>query len=307
MIAIYCRISSDKEDGKDRSLAYQEKIGRELADELGLKPKVYKDENISGTWEIEKRPAFLQMLQDITKKDSPIKVVYSYNTLRMYRNDKVRIQFLSIVRKHKIKVYFEKKEFDWNDPQMVFLDTILAATSELSVDMTKLNVRGVLHENLLKGKAQGIFAYGYTKDENGYLIINEEEAKVVRLIYKLALEGMGDRMIENYLTEHKIPTRYNTLEGDFKATNKYDNSSQKKNKKDAKWVHSVIRYMLTNECYKGVRKWGGETYKSPVIIEPTVWDSVQRELKSRNTKTGKKTDHKFLLINVLYCDKCGKR
>ncbi|GAK99682.1 hypothetical protein JCM19314_3727 [Nonlabens ulvanivorans] len=54
-------------------------------------------------------------------------------------------------------------------------------------------------------------AYGYTKDENKYVIIDEEEAEVVREMYKMCLEGKGTRAIATILNERGVKTRYQKM------------------------------------------------------------------------------------------------
>lgn len=70
---------------------------------------------------------------------------------------------------------------------------------------------------------------GYDKDENGNLIINENQAKVIRRIYTDYLDGKGPNRIAKELE---------------------DNGVQNWNGK-AKWYESSIRKMLSNEKYKG--------------------------------------------------------
>lgn len=52
----------------------------------------------------------------------------------------------------------------------------------------------------------GTPAYGYRKDEDGNLIIEETEAEVVRWIFEAYLNGMGAYVIAKMLNDHKIPT-----------------------------------------------------------------------------------------------------
>lgn len=70
---------------------------------------------------------------------------------------------------------------------------------------------------------------GYTKNENGDLVIVQEEAEIVRLIFKLYLEGYSAKKISQYLEENGIKT----------ATGQ------------DKWYDSVIFKMLRNEKYMG--------------------------------------------------------
>ena len=71
---------------------------------------------------------------------------------------------------------------------------------------------------------------GYTKNENGDLVIVPEEAEIVRLIFRLYLEGYSAKKISQYLEENGIKT----------ATGQ------------DKWYDSVIFKMLRNEKYMGM-------------------------------------------------------
>ena len=64
MIAIYCRISREKEAGKDRSINDQKLSGIELAKKLNILYRVYIDEGISGTLPINERPALSDLISD---------------------------------------------------------------------------------------------------------------------------------------------------------------------------------------------------------------------------------------------------
>ena len=70
---------------------------------------------------------------------------------------------------------------------------------------------------------------GYEKGEDGTPVINEEEAAIVRLIYKLFLEGKTPAGICRYLEQQGIPT-----------------PSGKQ-----KWSQTTVDSILSNEKYKG--------------------------------------------------------
>ncbi|MCX7884602.1 MAG: recombinase family protein, partial [Caloramator sp.] len=145
---------------------------------------------------------------------------------------------------------------------------------------------------------------GYTKGEDGYHKIVEEEAKVVRLIYKLFLEGKTPLSIAKYLTENNIPT----------PTGK------------RKWHQSTVLSILKNEKYKGdailqktftvdfltkkIKKNEGEVPQyyvensHPAIIPSEVFDLVQMELKNRKKAKGYKTGGSCFSGKII-CGECG--
>lgn len=70
---------------------------------------------------------------------------------------------------------------------------------------------------------------GYDKDENGTLVINKKQAKVVEYIYSMYILGVGIHKLHKYLEKNNVPTC----------------------RGNKKWKHGVIKSILTNEKYKG--------------------------------------------------------
>lgn len=161
------------------------------------------------------------------------------------------------------------------------------------------NIKTVLTDHRKKGMHIGSFAlYGYNKDpeQKGHLIIDEEAAEVVRLVFELYASGMGRTSIARYLNEKAIPnpTEYKRLHGlPYKG-----NST----KYGTMWKYFSISDMLKNEMYIGNMvqgKYYNPTYKSkhgkPVpksqwiivegthepIVDKELWDKVQKLLEAR--------------------------
>ncbi len=160
------------------------------------------------------------------------------------------------------------------------------------------NIRTVLTDHRQKGMHIGAFAlYGYRKDpeQKGHLIIDEEAAEVVRLVFDLYASGMGRTSIAKYLNERGIPnpTEYKRIHGlRYKGSNQYGSY----------WKYFAISDMLRNEMYIGNMvqgKYRNPSYKSkhsrPVpkeewivventheaIIDRELWDKVQTMLDER--------------------------
>lgn len=145
---------------------------------------------------------------------------------------------------------------------------------------------------------------GYEKGEDGLPKIVESEAKIVRLIYKIFLEGKTPSSIACYLTEEGIPT-----------------PSGKE-----KWRTSTVESILTNEKYKGdamlqktftvdfltkkTKVNEGEVPQyyvensHPAIISPEVYDMVQHEMKRRKENTGHHSGTSCFSSKII-CGECG--
>jgi site-specific DNA recombinase len=196
---------------------------------------------------------------------------------------------------------------DLNDPQAEFFGDLLSVINKYHVTVTKIKVKSALKTRVESGKAHSILPYGYKKDENGSLIVDQEESDIIREIYDLSLSGVGTRSIAEYLNENGIQTRYNKIQiGTISTKNKYTGTITVTDKKDIKWAGNTIRNILKNTIYKGERHYSGEIYKVPEIINLTKWDKVQKNLINNRNNTGKKVVHRYLLKGLLRCGICGR-
>ena len=186
---------------------------------------------------------------------------------------------------------------------------------------TSKKIRSVFRNKGLSGQRLSTNApYGYIKGENGHLVIDEETAPVVELIFQLCAEGNGPGKIARMLKERGIPTP-GTIE--FHRTGRTRNYHP-----DAPcaWNESTIANILEQDAYLGRTtnfktsklsykskktientpdKWAvfEDTHKA--IIDPETWEIVQknREQRRRPTKMGEMG----MFSGLAYCADCGAR
>lgn len=307
VLGIYCRISRLKEQGKDKSINDQKLLGIAKAKKLGYDYELYIDEGLSAASDnIEDRPEFKRLLEDMSL--GKLYAIYGYDQSRFERNPQVHYLFVNGIKEHISEYYTELDGLlDLNNPQVELMSNIVSVFNEYHVTMTKLKVKSVLIRNAREGKAHGTTAYGYTKDEQGYLIIDKEEAEVVRKIYDLSLSGLGTRKIANQLNEEGIPTRYNKLnKGTLTTKNKYTNVERTVRKKDINWSPNTIRSMIKNSLYKGERVYQGEIIQVPAILTPSKWQQVNDNFTHNKSKSSKSNLYNYLLKGKMRCGKCGR-
>lgn len=313
MLAIYCRISKNKEEGKDRSIEDQKQLGIAKAKELGLDYTLFIDEGLTAyTEKLEDRPAFWKMLDEVSNGN--ISAVFAFDQSRFERNSEVRNILKKIFKKNNIKWYTHIDGLvDLTNAETELFGDIMSLFNNYSVTMTKRKVISVLKRRAEEGKAHGITAYGYQRDKDGLLVINNEESEVVKLIFELSLNGMGTNSIAEHLNKEKIPTRYNKIGiGTIKFRNKYTDKITTKNKTDIQWAGNTIRNIIKNEIYFGKRTFGkltsniAATYKVPAIFEKSYWEIVNDNLKNNSNNCGKKIIHSYLLKGLLRCGICGR-
>ena len=134
MFGIYCRISKEKEEGKDRSINDQKLLGIELSNSLKIPYQIYIDEGISGTNEIKDRPQFSKLLEDI--EEGIITHVYTYDQSRLERNPQVRFVLKKLLKENNIQLFTESGQVDLHDDESEMFGDIISIMNSYYVRMT---------------------------------------------------------------------------------------------------------------------------------------------------------------------------
>ena len=303
-IAAYCRVSTDKEDQlnsletqKEFFLEYTKRTGDNLI-------KLYADEGISGT-KIKNRKEFQHMLADAEKGLFDMVVVKDIS--RFARNT---VDLLQSVRKLKA-LGIETQFLTANMTSMgnsEFVLTIFGALAQEESANTSKRIKFGKKMNAEKGRVPNI-VYGYDKTIGDYfnLSINEEEAKVIRQMYKwYTEEGFGGAKIANMLNERGVKT-----------------------KRGNNWSQNSVCRILTNEIYTGKIINGKEEVSDFLtgqrkekdesewlvtirpelrIIADEVFDRAQEILKGRHDSfkmTHERQSNKYLFSTLIKCKDCG--
>jgi len=305
MLAIYARISQDKGDNIS-SIENQIHFGKEYAKKLNLSYKVYQDVGVSGTLPIEQRSALLNMMEDILSGE--ITDVYAYEQSRLERNTTTWGSLCLFFKENNIKLHFNSGEFNFDSPDSFLNSGILSVFNSFFVKLTQQKIVNALQKNIENGKVHASPPFGYTKDSNKFLIINEEESRIVKRIYAMSLEGKGTDKIAEILNLEGVSTAYSKLEkgGVYKVRDRYNPTIiTEKKKSDAKWRGRTIQGIIKNTIYKGQRFWRGNYYSVPAIFDEVYWQKVNENLQKNRNNTGKKVEHKYLLKGIIKCN-CGR-
>ena len=131
----------------------------------------------------DKRPAFQQMIEESNEGKFDIVLVHKLD--RFARNRYDSAIYKTKLKKNKVKVYSVLENID-DSPESVMLEALLEGMSEYYSKNLAREVMKGMTENALQCKhTGGKPPIGYDLDENKKLIINEQEAKAVKLIFKL--------------------------------------------------------------------------------------------------------------------------
>ena len=228
-VAAYCRVSTDSEE---QETSYETQVSHYTtyiqSKEEWEFVKVYADDGISGT-NTMKREAFNQMIEDC--EAGKIDLILTKSISRFSRNTVDCLKYTRQLKALNIAVFFEKENINTLDAKGEVLMTIMAALAQQESESLSANVRlGIQYRNQ-QGKVQVNHNWflGYTKDEDGNLIIDEAQAEIVRRIYREYLEGQSLLQIKRSLEADRIKNGAGHL----------------------KWHESNIKQILTNEKYIG--------------------------------------------------------
>ena len=203
-VAAYCRVSSKNEEqmtSYDTQLAaYRSRIEKEPGWELA---GIYADYGLSGT-RAEKRPQFLQMIQDC--EDGKIDVVICKSVSRFSRNTLDAVRYIQLLRGMGIRLIFEKEQIDTEGEYSEMVLAVLAAFAQEESHSHSENVKWGKRKRAMAGNAPLYPPYGYRKSDDGTTMeIVPEEAEIVRFIFDSYEHGKPISVIRKELREKGIP------------------------------------------------------------------------------------------------------
>jgi len=317
-VGIYLRLSRDDErDDESQSISNQRDfiMNYIIRNNLMLIDE-YIDDGVSGTQ--FDRDGWTKLINDI--ENGRINMVITKDTSRLGRNISQSLYYSTEYFQEKGIRYvaladgidtFDKHQ---NTDMLMFK----AFYNEMYVKDISTKIKATLNSQKRNGKFMGgIAPYGYDRNlpyDKHELIINEEQAEVIRRIFDLFISGMGVKKIANLLTDENVP-----IPSIHKNLNRGIKSSIY-----GVWQERTISDILTNPTYKGDLTQCREykvSYKSkkrkkndrknwiiakgacPAIIDEETFDIVQ-DMYSKNKNRNEKSNE-YLLRGFLVCKECG--
>ncbi len=313
-VAAYCRVSTDKDEQLNSFEVQKTYYTEKIASNPNWKMAgIFADEGITGT-SMKRRDEFMRMLRHC--REGRIDLILVKSVSRFGRNTVEVMRTVRSLREKNITVMFEKENLDTSQMTSELMLAFFSAFSQSESES--------IRENIIRGNAmayaQGKVSvsptmFGFKRGEDGEIAIDEEQAQVVRMIYRDYLDGMTPGDIKKKLERLQIKTAFG---------------------RDT-WNTTVILALLQNEKYRGdalLQKTfspslfaqrskvnNGELPKYyvsgclPVIVEPDIWQQVQEEVarrrakraateKAKNPLEGRHRG-KYALSEILVCGKCG--
>ena len=187
-VGIYCRVSTNSVDQLKSLTAQVSALTRLVAaNPKWLLVDVYIDIASSKTG--SSRKEFTRMLKDCKSRD--IEIILTKSISRFGRDTVEILDALNQLRALGVRVIFEQEVLDTADIDNDLMISIIESIAQAENESRSENIKWGIKQRAAQGtsKLYNRKCYGYYNDEDGNLAINEAEAKNVRLIYNLYLQG----------------------------------------------------------------------------------------------------------------------
>lgn len=307
----YCRVSTFEE--QFQSLRDQINYYKKLIDEKSTLRfiRIYFDYRKSGL-RSKGRHDFNQMIKDA--KQRKFNLIITKSVSRFSRNTVDLLSTIRMLKRYDVQVYFEVEDIYTENQKSEVLLSILGALAQETSRNKSGDIKWGIQRRMEKGEYNIKPVYGYIK-KNNELVIDENQAEVIREIFDLHLDGKTCQQIAEYLNNKNIKSPTNGKQWNARFIERVLNQE--------KYVDKVIFQKTFVEDYLTSKRKvnNGEQAKyvihnnhAPIISKDT-YNKVKKEFERRSrfeidedgNKTFKKNQYsKYEWTNILRCGYCGR-
>ena len=338
-IAIYARLSKD-DGSRYSSIEAQIQLAKEYIKELAekininednIEVTIYIDDNVSGFIDLEDRPDFNRLLEDV--KHRKIDIIIAKDLSRIGRKNGLTQTLLDEWKSHNIN--------------LILLQEMGRAFNLLEDDDDLIGLSGWWNERYIKDLSKKVTTgmnvqqrkgqllqgpkYGYIKKAGGKLVVNEEVREAIETIFNLYESGLGMRAVcEKLNTEYNFLTPSEVIEKTINERNaEKDEEFRKPYRKKVKrlWDIYMVSRILKDDLYIGTlrtHKKQSTRIKGPsenvppeeqyvfenhheAIISVEQFNKVQEILEKRHKQTAsyKRGKNEYIFGGFIRCGECG--
>lgn len=283
----YLRMSTDRQE---YSIESQSRLIHSFALQNGYSIlRDYIDEGISGR-KAEKRPQFLQMIEDSAKGE--FQYVIIYDSSRFARNLEQSLLYKSLLKKNGVMLLSITEPVLDEDTSLI-TDALFGAMNEMYSRKLSKNVKRGMEQKALRGEFCGNIPFGYAYDKAAKMLVpDSKEAPIAAYIFREILAGRTPYAIACGLREKNIRTKAGTF-----------------------LERRRIEYIIRNPIYKGYIRHSADGHEIvqksthiPLLTEEA-FDEIQKITEERaakhrrSQKPAERCSH--WLSGMLYCSECG--
>ena len=268
----------------------------------------YSGKNVAG------RPAFVQMMQDIENHKDNIDYVVVFKLSRFGRNTADNLQYVQFLEDYNIHLICAEDGTSSDTQNGKLMISLLSSLAELERENIHVQTMAGRRQKASQGGWNGGFApYGYSLVD-GKLVIQEEEAKAVREIFRIYTE---------------TDAGFNSV---AKQVNELYGKNPRKNGYLTRFAASFIKGIIVNPVYKGTLAFGRRVTEKiegkhnvyhvvkqsdldriiytpgahPAIVSEELWDAANAKAAANGGRKEKKfKDHEYILSGLVRCPYCG--
>lgn len=267
-VAIYARVSSNSKE-QLRSLANQVSALTQKVSSVEDWRLVDIYIDVASAKEISKREEYRRLIDDCRTKK--INLVITKSISRFGRDTIEALETVRLLKELKVRMIFDQENLDTEKDDSELIIAIYESLAQADNESRGQNIKMGHRHRAMDGtsKLYNRKCYGYEHDQEGLLIINEDQAAVVRQIFDWYLERNSIVELIKLLEENQI------------------SSPRGKDK----WSKRALETMLSNEKYIGkVHLFKNDIYEDsylvednrPAIISEYVFKRVQEEKQRRS-------------------------
>ena len=243
----------------------------------------YIDRALTGT--TDKRPEFLQMIEDSKRKGFQYVLVYQLD--RFARNRYDSATYKAKLKKNGVRVLSAKENIT-DDASGILIEGVLESMAEYySAELSQKIKRGIAISASKCKFFGGKVPLGYKIDEKKDYVINEETAPIVKRMFEMLAGGYNYAQIARYMNERGIPTSTG-----------------------GKWGKNSFNGIFSNRRYLGKYIFHDEEIDGgiPQLIDEQLFADVQKVLERYAAAPSRgKAKVEYLLSDKLICGKCGHK
>ena len=240
----------------------------------------YIDRHVSGK-SVDGRDEFQRMLRDA--QDGLFDCIICWKIDRFGRSrEDIAVNKMRL-RKAGVQLMYARESVP-DGPEGILLESLLEGLAEYySADLRQKVIRGH-RESAKKGKwTTGRLPYGYKKDAEQHIIIDELAADAIREIFRKHIAGASIDELRQVLVDHGILA--------------YDGTTP---------VKSVVNRILRNRHYLGEFSFQGTPIPAPAIIDEATFNEASKHFKTSRNNAAGRAKVNYLLSMKCHCGYCGK-